>query len=167
MVGASRSMESKPSSLDALRIDRSRAPLESGRGARGWIILVLLLLAGGGTWWWVQREKPVAVKTAVARAQGGASSSARTLLNASGYVTTRLDATVSSKVTGKVAEIMVEEGMKVEKGQVLARLDASNVETGLHLAEARLESAQRALGEGEPALRYAEAELGRLKGLEQ
>ncbi len=167
MVGVSRSMESKPSSLDALRIDRSRAPLESGRGARGWVILVLLLLGGAGTWWWVQREKPVAVKTAVARAQGGASSSARTLLNASGSVTTRLDATVSSKVPGKVAEIMVEEGMKVEKGQILAKLDDSNVQSAMRLAEAQLEATRRALAESEPALAYAEAELVRLTALEK
>lgn len=161
-------MESKPSSLDRLRIDRSQEPLKSGGGKGWWILLVVLLLGGGGGWWWIHREKPVAVKTAVARAQsGGGSGSARTLLNASGYVTTRLDATVSSKVTGKVAEILVEEGMKVEKGQVLARLDDSNVQTGLRLAEARLEASKRALAEAEPALAYAEAELVRLRGLEQ
>ena len=160
-------MESTPSSLDRLRIDRSREPLKSG-GGKGWWILLLVLLLGGGGGWWFLREKPVVVKTAVARAQsGGGSGSARTLLNASGYVTTRLDATVSSKVTGKVAEILVEEGMKVEKGQVLARLDDSNVQTGLRLAEARLESSKRALAEAEPALEYAEAELVRLRGLEQ
>jgi HlyD family secretion protein len=161
-------MESTPSSLDRLRIDRSQVPLKSGGGKGRWVIVLLLLLGGGGGWWWFHREKPVTVKTAVARAlNGGTASSARTLLNASGYVTTRLDATVSSKITGKVMEILVEEGMKVEKGQVLARLDASNVETGLRLAEARLESAELALGEAEPAFEYAEAELARLEGLEQ
>jgi HlyD family secretion protein len=161
-------MESKSSSLDRLRIDRSQVPLKSGGGKGWWMILLVLLLGGGGGWWWFHREKPVVVKTAAARVQAnGGSGSARTLLNASGYVTTRLDATVSSKVTGKVAEILVEEGMKVEKGQVLARLDDSNVQTGLRLAEARLESSKRALAEAEPALVYAEAELVRLRGLEQ
>jgi HlyD family secretion protein len=89
----------------------------------------------------------------------------RTLLNASGYVTTRLDATVSSKITGKVMEILVEEGMKVEKGQILARLDSSNVEASLHLAEARLESAKLALAETEPMVRHTEAEMNRLTAL--
>jgi RND family efflux transporter MFP subunit len=55
----------------------------------------------------------------------------RTVLNASGYVTARRAATVSSKVTGKVMELLIEEGMKVQAGQVLARLDASNVEKSL------------------------------------
>ena len=45
-------------------------------------------------------------------------------MNASGYVTARREATVSSKVTGKVIEVLVEEGMKVEQGQVLARIDS-------------------------------------------
>ena len=38
------------------------------------------------------------------------------MLNASGYVTARREATVSSKVTGKVVEVLIEEGMKVEEG---------------------------------------------------
>ena len=49
------------------------------------------------------------------------------MLNASGYVVARRMATVSSKVTGKIAEIYVEEGMEVKKGQVLARLDPVNI----------------------------------------
>jgi multidrug efflux pump subunit AcrA (membrane-fusion protein) len=72
------------------------------------------------------------------------------VLNASGYVTARRSATVSSKVTGKVVEVLVEEGMKVEEGQVLARLDSSNVEASLRLAEAQLERSTKADG-GNPA----------------
>jgi HlyD family secretion protein len=160
-------MESKPSSLESLRIDRSQTPLKSSSGKAWWVILTVILLAAGA-FFWMKRPQAVAVKTAPARVQQGTGgSSAKTLLNATGYVTTRLDATVSSKVTGKVAEILVEEGMKVEKGQVLARLDDSNVQTALRLAEARLESSKRALEEAEPALAYAEAELNRLRGLEQ
>jgi multidrug efflux pump subunit AcrA (membrane-fusion protein) len=71
----------------------------------------------------------------------------KTLLNASGYVTARRQATVSSKVTGKVVEVLFEEGMKVEAGQLLARLDASSVEKSLHLAEAKCESARKAMDE--------------------
>jgi RND family efflux transporter MFP subunit len=162
-------MESQPSKLDALRIDRSsQAPIHhrSGGGMAWWIVLLVLLLAGGGFWYFKMREQAPVVKTAVARSQGSGGSSARTLLNASGYVTTRLDATVSSKVTGKVREILVEEGMKVEKDQVLARLDDSNVQSGLRLAEARLDSAKRSLEESDPALAFAEAELVRQAGLE-
>ena len=155
-------MDSKPPSLDALRIDRSQTPPKPRGG--WWIILILLGLLGAGTWWFT-RTKPVSVKITTVRMQstGGGG---KTLLNASGYVTTRLDATVSSKITGKVAEILVEEGMKVEKGQVLAKLDSSNTLASLHLAEAQLASSRTNLAETEPMLKFAEIELKRLTSLE-
>jgi multidrug efflux pump subunit AcrA (membrane-fusion protein) len=53
------------------------------------------------------------VQTAIARAQSSQAATGKTLLNASGYVTARRAATVSSKVTGKVVEILIEEGVKV------------------------------------------------------
>ena len=115
-------MSSDKAALDSLRIDRTT----SARRNPSWIapVLVVILLVGGGVFWWLKQPKAAAVETAVARAQasngGGVQ---RTLLNASGYVTARRAATVSSKVTGKVVEVLVEEGMKVEAGQVLARLD--------------------------------------------
>jgi RND family efflux transporter MFP subunit len=90
----------------------------------------------------------------------------KTLLNASGYVTARRQATVSSKVTGKVIEVLVEEGMKIEANQVLARIDDVNVRASLHLAEAQLESARQALKETRANLDNAQRELERFKKLE-
>src|SRR5690606_25698624 len=133
--------------LDALKIQRpDRPPVR--RGGAGWVLAVLLVLAaaGGGAWWWMHRNRPIDVKTAAARSPASAGAG-RTLLNASGYVTARREATVSSKVTGKVVEVLVEEGTRVEDGQTLAHLDSSNVEAGLRLAEAQLESARAALEE--------------------
>ena len=68
----------------------------------------------------------LAVRTATVQRLSG--NARQVLLNASGYVTARRQATVASKVTGKVMEVLVEEGMKVQSGQVLARVDSSNVE---------------------------------------
>lgn len=160
-------MDPKPASLDSLRIDRSQAPLKQGGSGKGWIIILLLLLAAGGGWWWFGRAKGLVVKTAMVEVQksGGGGSRAQTLLNASGYVTSRLEATVSSKITGKVMEILVEEGMKVEKDQIVARLDSSNAEVGLKLAQAQLEAAKHSLTETEPMAAYAEAELKRYSGI--
>lgn len=157
-------METKPPSLDALRIDRSQAS-QSG-GGRWWIIVVVLVLMALAAWWFM-RPKPTSVQTATVqvRSTSTGNSSGKTLLNASGYVTTRLEATVSSKVTGKVAEILVEEGMKVEKDQVLARLDSSNVQASLRLAEAQLASARTNLAETEPMVKLAGIELKRLSAL--
>jgi RND family efflux transporter MFP subunit len=85
----------------------------------------------------------------------------RTVLNSSGYVTARRDATVSSKITGKVTEILIEEGMSVKEGQVLARLDDTNVRASLLLARAQEASAQASLEETRVRLREAEQELKR------
>jgi HlyD family secretion protein len=157
-------METKSPSLDALRIDRTQAPPRSG--GRWWLWLLILLIVAAVVWWF-QRPKPPEVRTATVqvRSTPAAGSGGKTLLNASGYVTTRLEATVSSKVTGKVAEILVEEGMEVEKDQVLARLDASNVQASLRLAEAQLASSRTMLAETEPMLKFSEIELNRLIGL--
>ncbi len=77
--------------------------------------MLLLLLAGGGAFWWFNRPKPVEVRT-IAVQEKSSSGGQQTLLNASGYVTARRIATVSSKVSGKVMEVLVEEGMKVVAG---------------------------------------------------
>jgi RND family efflux transporter MFP subunit len=89
----------------------------------------------------------------------------RTVLNASGYVTARRQATVSSKVTGKVTEVLVEEGLRVREGQTLARIDDTNVKTSLRLAEAQLVSATNALAETRVRIREADQELQRQTGL--
>ncbi len=75
------------------------------------------------------------------------------------------EATVSSKVTGKVIEVFVEEGMRVEKDQVVARLDDSTQQAQLSLARAQAESSRAALQEIEAELRNARLERDRLRDL--
>jgi RND family efflux transporter MFP subunit len=87
------------------------------------------------------------------------------VLDASGYVVARRKATVSSKVTGKIVDANVEEGMVVEQGQVLARLDSTLHERQVALAEAQVEAARRALAETEVLLREARINLGRTREL--
>jgi RND family efflux transporter MFP subunit len=93
------------------------------------------------------------------------STGAAAVLNASGYVTARRRATVSSKVTGKVVDVLVEEGHPVREGQVLAHLDDTQVRAGLNFAEAQLASSRKAAAEDEARLRQAELQLGRLQQL--
>ena len=157
-------MTEKPS-LDGLRIDRSGAAERTGPGWKLWISLLVVLLAiGGGVWAWLSIPRAVEVRTATARAvsAGGAGGA---VLDASGYVTARRQATVSSKVTGKVIEINVEEGMVVREGQVLARLDDSMVRRQLALTEAQVSSARRSLEEIEVRLREARLNQKRMKDL--
>jgi RND family efflux transporter MFP subunit len=154
--------------LDALRINRVKPRRGGPLGAL--VVGTLLLLAVAlGLAWWLNRPRAAIVRTivvqeAAAPAESGTGTAAaveKTLLNASGYVTARRQATVSSKVTGKVVEVFVEEGKKVEADEVLARLDTSNVQRSLSLAEAQLESARRALEETKANLDQAERELRR------
>jgi HlyD family secretion protein len=157
-------MSSERPTLDGLRIER-RAPL--ARPQPSWVVpgLIVVAVLGAGCLWWVNRPKTLSVQTAVARVQSGSGTVAKTLLNASGYVTARRAATVSSKVTGKVVEVLVEEGKKVEEGDVLARLDASNIEAGLRLAQAQLEASRSFLEETKPNLVFAQRELKRFTDL--
>src|SRR6266581_4770955 len=154
--------------LDDLRIERRTEPSQGRRGLHPYRKLVAVTIGGlllaGAVIWWLNRPKAIEVRTVVAREAGGTGAE-RTVLNASGYVTARRAATVSSKVTGKVTEVQVEEGMKVEEGQVLARLDDTNVKASLLLVEAQLESARRTLEETRVRLKEAEQELERQAGL--
>jgi RND family efflux transporter MFP subunit len=158
------SMTEKPS-LDGLRIDRSGAEERGGPGWKLWLSLAIVLFAiGGGVWAWLRIPRAVEVKTATARAVAGGSA-AGAVLDASGYVTARRQATVSSKVTGKVTEIHVEEGMKVQAGQILARLDDSTARRQLALAEAQRVSAHHALQETEVRLKEARLSQKRTRDL--
>ena len=144
-------------SLDELKIDRSRDGRSRVARTAG-LLVILVAAAGGGLagWrWWEEARIPV-VRTAAVR-QTVAADGQPTVLNASGYVTARLQSTVSSKITGRIVEVLVEEGMAVAEGQVLARLDDTTERSVLALAEAQLGAAQGALAELE--VRYAEAQL--------
>jgi len=150
--------------LASLKIDREAR----GGGSRPglWITVILLLaaLAAGGLFWWT-REPVVQVRTAEAAVRTGAAGAPNAVLNASGYVTARRRATVSSKVTGKVMEIFVEEGRAVKRGQILARLDDSQLRAQQSVDQAQLAAATKVAAENEARLKEAELTLGRRQQL--
>ena len=158
-------MSNPTDKLSGLRIDRddreSRAP------RRGLVALTLLLLAAAAVFgWWYLKPRAARVETVTVTLERSAGPNATaTVLDASGYVVARLRATVSSKITGKLREMLVEEGTEVTKGQVLARLDDSIQRRELSLAEARLGAARERLRETEVRIREAELELGRSRSL--
>lgn len=155
-----RHMSHQKPSLDELRIERKHAPAPILRPSHVVVVILLLLLAGAAVWWW-KRPRAIEVRTATVREIASNSGTERTVLNASGYVVARRAATASSKVTGKVVEVLIEEGMKVKEGQVLARLDDTNVKAGLEVAQAQLESAKAALEETRAQLKQADLEFQR------
>ena len=150
--------------LSELKIDRSNVD-DSGRG---WLLPLLAIgLIGIIAIAWLllnNMNGAVEVETEIVRRPPSAAA-ASSVLDASGYVTARREATVSSEVTGKVVEILVEEGMRVEAGQVVARLDDTSQRARLALANAQLQSARAALAEIEAQLRAARLERDRLREL--
>lgn len=143
-------MSDKKNLLGELKIDRSAAPPPSGSGSGRWPIVLGVLAAIGMVWvgiWWAADEAtalPVKIHT-VQRAS--AKSAGPSVLDASGYVVARRQATVSSKLTGKVTEVLIEEGMAVDEGQVLARIDAATPQAQLALSQSQLASSQAGLAE--------------------
>ena len=145
--------------LKELRIDRKAPPPEPTSRRGLWITLgviaVLLALAAAG-WALFGREKPIEVRTAPTMAMGNGGAAA-SVLDASGYVVARRMATVSAKITGKVREVLIEEGMKVEAGQVMATLDPVDADASRALSQAQVEAARSQVANVQAQLTEAEA----------
>jgi RND family efflux transporter MFP subunit len=152
--------------LKELRIDRKAPPSEppARRGTWVAIAVIVVVLLAQAAWWLLGRSTPVEVRTApvVAISAGTASSS---VLDASGYVVARRMATVSAKITGKVREVMIEEGMRVEEGQVMATLDPVDADAQRALSVAQVESARTQVANMQAQLTQAEADATRLHRL--
>jgi HlyD family secretion protein len=157
-------MSAAKPSLDDLRIERrpERAPSSN----KSWILVVAIIVAllSVAAVWWRGQAEVFEVQTVLAR-QTGASAADRTVLHATGYVTARRKATVSAKTTGKVVDVLIEEGMKVKEGQILSRLDDSNVKTSLDVAQAALDSTRLSLEETRALLKQADREFKRITDL--
>jgi RND family efflux transporter MFP subunit len=150
--------------LKQLRIDNDARVPRARAGRLVLLCAVLLTLAGGLLWLTLARSAPLTVRTAAARAasQGADGGS---VLDASGYVTARRQATVSAKVTGKVTEVLIEEGVRVEEGAVLARLDDTEATAQLALARAQLGAARSQVAEIRAQLEQAERDQVRQREL--
>ena len=154
-------MNDKSALLDQLRIDRDTEKPPTGRG---WIwlaaLLAVLVAAGAAAWLW-RGPAAVPVKIAVAQGNSGGEAAAGSILDASGYVVARRQATVSSKITGRMVELDIEEGEHVKAAQVIARLDDTNIRASLNQANAQLDYAKAGLAETEVNLANAERDYER------
>ena len=155
--------------LDELKIDRGAAVEEPTRRPWKWFIAIAVAAGIAFVAWFVLADRmnpvPPPVPVAVAPAPVVKAKVEGSVLDATGYVVARREATVSAKVTGKVTEVFIEEGMRVEAGQLLARLDASIPKAELSLAESQLASARASLEEIRVQIRQGELDVQRTQGL--
>ena len=181
-------MNDKRDLLRSLTIDRQADTPAAGMapprsGLPGWakgvgVVALLALGVAGGLYCpalFGGKEEPAPAKVtapAAAPASGGVSGAtpapaprpANTLV-ASGYIVARRTATVSAEITGRVQDVLVDEGMVVTKGQELARLDATLAGIDLDLAKARVVSALAQIEGLSADLRDAERVLARTSSL--
>lgn len=151
--------------LESLRIERNEPAPSGPGGAYKWFVAAILLIAVVAAAYALLRNDAVEVETATAVAASDSGGGGTAVLNASGYVVARRQATVSAKVTGKVAEVLIEEGTAVKEGQVLAKLDDSTTRPVYSLAQRQLESARKNLQEVEVRLAEATRTLRRTEQL--
>lgn len=150
--------------INQLKIDRNAAPPESR--SRTWLLIVAGIAVVVIAVWQISSRvgASVLVETDIALRPPSVAA-ANSVLDASGYVVARRQATVSSKVTGKVLEVFVEEGMSVEKDEIVATLDDATEQAQLAVAIARAESSRAMLAEIAAQLRNARQERDRLRDL--
>jgi RND family efflux transporter MFP subunit len=153
--------------LGQLRIDRNQREPGFEPGRRRWIaggLLVLVALIAAGAWVGLSGRAALPVRTAMAQsiAGGGANAS---VLDATGYVTARRQATVSAQITGTLTDVLIEEGDHVKSGQVLGRLEDTAQRAALAQAQAQLHSAQALLGQYQAQLAQSERDVKRAEDL--
>jgi RND family efflux transporter MFP subunit len=151
--------------LNELRIERS-APPPPHTWRWLWIVLaivVLLALIAGGIWM-LRSDNSPQVHIATATAIGGAGGNA-SVLDATGYVTARREATVSSKITGKVKEVFIEEGQHVDAGFVMATLDPIDANAQRSLSLSQVQAARSQVDSMQAQLKSAQADAARIQEL--
>ena len=155
-----------------LKIERDQPTRRRRRDGGGrWpmfvgLAVVLALVVGGAIWFFIARPDLQSVEVAQAKpAWSGAAAQSGALLDASGYVVAQREATVSAKVSGKVAKVMIEEGQHVSAGQVLATIDDSNARAALDQATAQAASAREGIRVAQVTLAEASPKYQRSRAL--
>ncbi|GAB2564824.1 efflux RND transporter periplasmic adaptor subunit [Dyella jejuensis] len=129
--------------LKELRIERHQREEHHARGPARWpwmVGAIVLVAMVAGAAWWLYGHRAVPVQTAQAVA-AASDPSAGAVLQATGYVTARRQATVSAQITGTLTAVLIEEGDRVKQDQILAKLDDSQYKAALDTAIAQAKAA--------------------------
>jgi RND family efflux transporter MFP subunit len=151
--------------LHELRIDRAQRDDDGSRPRWPWIVgaVVVVLLLAGGVAAFALRGHAATVETSTAVA--AASSSDAAVLQATGYVVARHQATVSAQIIGTLMEVSVEEGDRVKQGQILARLDPTAYKAQLDSAQAQYAAAQAGVARARATLQQDRANAARMNAV--
>jgi RND family efflux transporter MFP subunit len=158
----------KKALLGQLRIDRSAPPEAARPRRRIWIIagaVLAVALLAAGAWRVLSGRTAPTVHTAVV--QPLTAGSAGSVLDATGYVTARRQATVSAQITGTVSAVLIEEGDRVKEGQVIGRLDDTAQRAALAQARSQLHSAEALLVQAQAQLAQNRRDVRRDEDLVQ
>lgn len=128
--------------LSKLRIDKKAIKKRKNRRKRLWLLALFLLLILAGELLYLNGALTPAVTVQVASVQKIYPSQTLVLLNASGYVVAQRKAALAAKMTGCLEYLAVEEGDRVEKGQIIARLESLDMQAAVERAEANVNVAQ-------------------------
>ncbi|WP_428309919.1 efflux RND transporter periplasmic adaptor subunit [Hydrocarboniphaga sp.] len=159
-------MNDKSALLGQLKIDRGPEQSGDGGSAGKWIALaIVLLLIAAALAWWLLKPGGLTVKAAAVQSAAGNAGGPASLLDASGYVVARRTATVSAKITGKVTEVLIEEGQHVDAGEIVGRLDDTNIRAGYDQSRAQLAYASAAHDQVRVQLANAQRDYDRKKQL--
>ena len=151
--------------LSGLRIDEKARANQGGRKISRVVALVIFALVVVIVAVVAMRARVPTVEVTAVRPAGDPATTA--LLNASGYVTPRRRATVAAKITARVVEVYVDEGMKVTEGQLLARLDDSDAGRRLLAAKTQRDATAAQIEYLKVNLANADREFRRQEDLEK
>ncbi len=151
--------------LSQLSIDRGAAPMRRRRPwwRRWWVWVLALLAVGAAAAFVAQRGRPAAVE--IGSVVAAYPSQSLAVLNATGRVTAARRASVSSKATGRLEWLGVQEGQRVQEGEVIARLENRDVAAQREQAAAGVKAAQANLVQGQAELADSEVALKRAQDL--
>jgi len=148
--------------LQNLRIsgDDKMAGARRRRKKWPWIVAALVVLALAG---WFMTPRTYVVEAATV----GLAYPSRTVtdLTASGYIVAQRKAALATKATAQLVWLGVEEGSRVKKGDILARLESADVEAAKKLAVHELSAARFQIASAEAELADATLQYNRMKKL--
>jgi len=156
--------------LDKLKISLElKGPTHERIPLRKFILFSLLslaLVAAGSYWLWINWLRP-SIEVHTVKVSLTFPSRALTILNASGYVVAQRKAAVSSKATGRIEHLYVEEGKFVKQGDVVAQLENNDLEAALEEAQAGLKVSRADLNNADAELEDATLNFNRQKSLKE